>query len=46
MDALNEYIDKGNVSEYFSTDYIFMDKKNVKQYLADESGEGTKNETN
>ena len=46
VDALNEYIDKGNVSEYFSTDYIFMDKKNVKQYLADESGEGTKNETN
>ena len=36
VNALIDYIDYGNVSEYFSSDYILIDKSNVSYYILDE----------
>ena len=36
VDALNEYVESGMVSEYFSADYILINKDNVSDYLPTE----------
>ena len=41
VDALNEYIDMGNVSEYFSTDYILINRYNVADFIAEDEQEAT-----
>lgn len=37
VNALNEYIEYGIVSEYFGTDYILIDKSNVSDYIEAET---------
>ena len=36
VNALNEYFEYGNVSEYFGTDYVLINKGNVSGYIAAE----------
>lgn len=36
VDALDEYVSSGNVSEYFSADYILINKDNVSDYLQED----------
>ncbi len=40
VNALNEYIERGNVSEYYSTGYILINEDNVSGYLEETPEEG------
>lgn len=40
MDALNEYIETGYVSEYFAVDFTVIDGNNIRRYLRNEEENG------
>lgn len=40
MDALNEYIETGYVSEYFAVDFTVIDGNNIQRYLRNEEENG------
>lgn len=44
VDALNEYIELGNVSEYYSTDYVLISRENVNEYLVEDAYQEATNE--
>ena len=46
VNALNEYIEMGIVSEYFGTDYVLIDKSNVSEYIEDETAQEAAYEEN
>ena len=39
INALNEYIEMGNTSEYFSTDYVLINKDNLSDYIEAETSQ-------
>lgn len=46
VNALNEYIEMGNVSEYFGTEYILINKNNVSDFIEAEDATEAANEEN
>ena len=46
VNALDEYIAMGNVSEYYSTGYILIDEDNVSEYLPADPGQEETDEGN
>lgn len=44
VDALNEYIEYGYVSMYFSTDYVLIDRYNVSRYVEERTSQEASDE--